>query len=104
MRQNFFSNYYLLTRTFTFIQKRLERKVMQRLAASVPGGKILDVEVAINLIGACLTIGVMWDLTCLWSGVQQSSAMHGFYFLWMVPLTESFVMKCLNMFLRKKRF
>jgi SAM-dependent methyltransferase len=43
MRPNFFSNYYLLTRTFTFIQKRLERKVMQRLAATVPGGQILDV-------------------------------------------------------------
>ncbi len=41
--QNFLSNYYLLTRTFTFIQKRLLRKVMQRLAPSVPSGQILDV-------------------------------------------------------------
>lgn len=43
MSPNFFSNYYLLTRTFTFIQKRLLRKVMQRLAASVPDGQILDI-------------------------------------------------------------
>ena len=43
MRQNFLSNYYLLTRTFTFIPKRLLRKVMQRLATSVPNGQILDV-------------------------------------------------------------
>jgi len=42
-KQNFFSNYYLLTRTFTFIQKRLLRKVMQRLATSMPDGQILDV-------------------------------------------------------------
>ncbi len=43
MKPNFFSNYYLLTRTFTFIQKRLLRKIMRQLAILVPEGRILDV-------------------------------------------------------------
>lgn len=44
MKQNFFSNYYLLTRTFTFIQKRLQREVIRRMASTISGSKIvLDV-------------------------------------------------------------
>lgn len=38
MRQDFFSNYYLLTRTFTFIQKRLHRRVLRSIVREIPGG------------------------------------------------------------------
>jgi len=43
MKHNFFSNYYLLTRTFTFVQKRLQRKVLRQLAGRIWAERILDV-------------------------------------------------------------
>jgi len=43
VKPNFLSNYYLLTRTFTFIPKRLLRKVLRQIVGTISGKRILDV-------------------------------------------------------------
>ena len=43
MKPTFFSNYYLLTRTFTFIQKRLQRRAISSFAGLIKPERILDV-------------------------------------------------------------